>query len=257
MLVQEIPRYLNTEFFGRKIYAFDRIDSTNKKARDLLQKGAAEGTMVIADEQTDGRGRFDRRWISEKGKNLTFSLILRPQIGPRSFGLLSLYAGMAVAEAVETKVNLKPVCKWPNDLLFEGKKFCGILAEASAGANRKAGVVIGIGINVNQELFPADIGKRATSLLIVKKEKLDRYQVLSAVLESLEKNYLYVQGGEVSALLERWSRYADMFGKKISIRCGEKILSGSADRLDSDGGLIIKTSNGEVKILAGEVSLCC
>src|ERR1044071_5539110 len=125
----EIRKHLKTSTFGRQLYCFDQIDSTNSSAKSLAAQGIEEGAIVIAEEQRTGRGRFDRTWHSSPGLNLTFSIILRPNIHPRKIGVLSLYAGLAVTQGVMETSGLDATCKWPNDILVNRKKICGILCE--------------------------------------------------------------------------------------------------------------------------------
>ncbi|MBI3766348.1 MAG: biotin--[acetyl-CoA-carboxylase] ligase [Ignavibacteriales bacterium] len=164
MLKEEIRLSTQSKIIGKNIHTFDLLDSTNLKAKSLLQEGEEEGTIVIAEEQTAGRGRMGRSWVSERGKNLTFSVVLKPQISPESIGIVSLYGGLAVAEAIQDQSHLHPECKWPNDVLLNGKKCCGILSEAVFKQGSLVGVVMGIGINVNQRVFTRELRATATSV---------------------------------------------------------------------------------------------
>ncbi len=161
-----ISQNLNTKIFGQKIFFFKSIKSTMDYAKKLAEKGEPEGTVVIADYQSHGRGRFGRIWKAEPEKNILMSVILRPTIPLDKFGILSFLTSISVAEAIEKNVDVKITTKWPNDLLINGKKFCGILLEASITVESGDFVIIGIGINVNQENFPKEIQDYATSLYI-------------------------------------------------------------------------------------------
>jgi len=254
---QEIQSYIRTKIFGSEIFAFDLIDSTNLKAKALAREGASEGTIVIAEEQTAGRGRFSRAWFSERGKNLTFSLIIKPKIKNEYNGILSLYAGLAVAQAIQNILHTTPKCKWPNDVLLGDKKVCGILSEAILMNDIPEAIIIGIGINVNQTYFPEEIKQTATSLSLYAGKQFNRFEVLAAVLERLENLYGDIQKGLLINILDGWKHYCSMFGKEISINQSGQLTKGIAIGLDNDGGLLMQTKNGKIKILAGDVTLCC
>jgi len=254
---QEIQPYLRTKIFGSEIFAFDLIDSTNLKAKALAREGVSEGTIVIAEEQTAGRGRLDRPWFSERGKNLTFSLIIKPRIKIEYNGVLSLYAGLAVAQAIQNVLHVIPQCKWPNDVLLGDKKLCGILSEAILMNGILEGVIIGIGINVNQTFFPEEIKQTATSLSLNAGKQFNRFEVLAAVLERLEILYGDIQKGLLKNILDGWKRYCSIFGKEILVSQNGQIIKGIATGLDEDGGLLMQTKNSEIKILAGDITLCC
>jgi len=255
MRTDDIRSQLTSQFFGREIYYRDIIPSTNIFAKTLLQNGTGEGAVVITDNQTDGHGRSNRKWYSEPLKNLTFSVIVQPTIAPERLGGVSLYAGLSVAEAIEEVASLRPICKWPNDILLNGKKVSGILSEAVFEYNQLKGVVIGVGINVNQRAFPAEVQSTATSLALETNLEYDRDALLSSVLMHMERNYKFVQSGRMEKIFETWKQYTTMFGQIISVHQTENSITGIAARLDEDGGLILLTSNGEQKILAGDITV--
>ena len=254
MTTQEIQSYITSKIFGKNIFTYDVIDSTNIKAKSLIHHG--EGAVVIAEEQTAGRGRLGRSWISEPKKNLTFSVIIKPKISQNRIGIVSLYAGLSVAEAIDEIIKLHPSCKWPNDVLLDGKKVCGILSEAVFKGNVLESIVIGIGINVNQSDFPRELQRTATSLFLSSGEEFDRFKILASVLERLERNYALIQSGELNKVLEKWKGRTNMFGKEITINQNGHKVAGIAERIDDDGGLILCTNKGEEKFLAGDVALC-
>jgi len=255
MKAKEIQSYVTSQIFGKKIFAYEVVESTNTTAKSLIQD-STDGTIVIADAQTAGRGRLKREWLSEPKKNLTFSVIIKPEIAPELFGVLSLYAGLSVAEAIESVAKLRPVCKWPNDVMLNGKKFCGILSEAVFNREMLAGVIVGIGININQSIFPRELESIATSLLQVTGKELDRFSILAAVLDRMEYNYTSIKTGNSTGIIEGWKKYSTMFGKEITINQDKHPVRGIAKRLDDDGGLILLTNKGEEKFLAGDVALC-
>jgi BirA family biotin operon repressor/biotin-[acetyl-CoA-carboxylase] ligase len=254
MTTQEIQPYITSKIFGKNIFTYDVIGSTNIKAKSLIQHG--EGVVVIAEEQTAGRGRLGRSWISEPKKNLMFSVIIKPKILPDRIGIISLYAGLSVAEAMKEITKLNPVCKWPNDVLLNGKKFCGILSEAVFKGNVLDSIIVGIGINVNQSDFTRELQQTATSLFLSSGKEFDRFKILGSVLERLERNYALIQSRELNDILQKWKKYTTMFGKEITINQNGCQVSGIAERINDDGGLILRTNKGEGKFLAGDVTLC-
>jgi len=253
---KDIQSYLTTKLFGRNLIYLSTVDSTNQKAKLLIKEGVVSGTVVIADEQTAGRGRLNRNWLSEPGKNLLFSVIIKPTIANEQIGVISLYAGLAVAKAIEEALQIKPVCKWPNDLLLGEKKFCGILSEAIFEDNELVGVVVGIGINVNQLNFPEEIREKATSLQRELGKEINRFELLNFVLNKMEYYYNKIQKGSINLIIKEWVHYTKMFGQNISVKQNKEEIRGIALRLAEDGGLIISTAKGELKVLAGDVTIC-
>ena len=255
MTEKEIRQHLTTKIFGKNIYTFDSLESTNTYAKSLTLENNAEGSLIIAEEQTAGKGRLKRSWLAEKGKNLTFSIILTPTILPERIGILSLYAALAVAEAIENILPLTPVCKWPNDVLLNDKKVCGILSEVVFKSEALYSVIIGIGINVNQLIFPNELQEIATSLFLTTGRSIDRAIFLAKVLERLETLYKIIQNNQTDRILRHWKKYCTMFDKKISIEQQGTILKGTVTGLADDGGLIIQTNSKNVKVLAGDIQI--
>lgn len=255
MTREEIERHLRTSVFGRTIFAFDALDSTNSFAKSLVQQGAEEGTVVIAEEQYAGRGRFGRRWHSMPGKNLTFSLVIRPEISPKVIGLLSLYAGLAVAETLERHVSVMPFCKWPNDVMIDGKKICGILSEAVISSGRLEAAIIGIGVNINQTEFSPTITKPTTSLADVAGTTFDRSLILAELLLGLELQYDLIQKRKYQTLVDRWLERTNMLGQEVVIDQDGELIKGITKSMADDGGLILTTEGGDRKFLAGDVTI--
>ena len=255
MTEQEIHKYLRTKIFGRKLFCFETVDSTNLYAKSLMEQEFEEGILVIAENQTAGRGRLGRTWQSESGKNLTFSILLKPKISPESVGVLSMYASLAVAEAIQEISALAPECKWPNDVLVDEKKLCGILSEAVFHHEKLSGVIIGIGLNVNQTAFLPPLERSATSLALVLGSVFDRVQVLTCILQKLELWYAYLQRGQLQEILSQWQKHTTMFGKELAIDEQGRQMKGIAKSLDIDGGLIVSVNGIEKKILAGDVTI--
>jgi BirA family biotin operon repressor/biotin-[acetyl-CoA-carboxylase] ligase len=258
---EEIQRGLKTEFIGKSIETFEDIDSTNKAAKILAEEGALEGTVVLAEFQTDGRGRFNRKWYGERGKNILLSLILRP-LDNHTAPLLTYLAALCAADAVEGITRKTVECKWPNDLLINERKFCGILLESSwkvspTDSLRRESlldfVVIGVGINVNQEKFPAELHRTATSLKIECGRDFDRASLVRGFFERVERGYLQFRQSGTDGILTEWKTRCRTFGKEISVEQSGKILKGKAIDLDPDGALIIECRDRLTRVYAGDV----
>lgn len=250
----KIQRSLTTKFIGQKIHAFDTVDSTNKVLKDLAATGALEGTIVIAEFQTAGRGRLNRTWHAERGKNILLSILLRPEEA-EAVHLLTYLTALSAADAVEENTGLRVECRWPNDLLINGRKFCGILLESAWDGQRVQYVIVGVGMNVNQESFPPDLRLSATSLRLECGKEFRRVHILQTFLQKLESIYLESKVSGFSGIIERWTRKCTMFGKEITIEQEGKNLSGTALRLDRDGSLVILSNGREINVYAGDVTV--
>ena len=258
LLAGEINHGLNTQVIGRQIICHDEIDSTNNEAKRLAREGAADGTVIVAESQTGGKGRLERKFFSPKGKGIWFSVILRPKFLPQEAPKCTLMAAVAVARAM-AEFGLTPGIKWPNDLLYENKKLVGILTEMSAEMDGINYIVIGTGINVNidQSEFPEDIRDVATSLCMMKGEPLPRVKFFQAVLRAMDDLYAQVQAQGFAPVLQEWRKYSITLGqevKVIGVRDGE-IYFGKATDIDEDGALLVDTEEGRKKVLAGDVSI--
>lgn len=186
--VEKIQDDLKTEFIGKNIIHFDKIDSTMNYAKKIAEEGCPEGTVVIAEQQTKGHGRFNRMWISDRG-GLYFSIILKPELTISKLPLLTLVASAIVAETISKLYSLKPETKWPNDVLINGRKICGILAESVLEIDKLKYVVIGIGINVNNRVASKIEGIEATSIKKELGKKVSRIDLMKVLLEEFEKEY--------------------------------------------------------------------
>jgi len=256
---REVKAGLKARVMAKDVLHFQKAGSTNQIALELARKGYPEGTLVVAEEQTAGRGRWQRTWHSPAEKDLLFSLILRPEILPYNVPEITLVAGASVARAIHSHTGIRPGIKWPNDLLYEGKKFCGILVEMEAAAEQVNYLVVGIGIDVNQERndFPPELRDQATSLKLIKGEQLLRVPLLQRVLEFFEEDYeKYCRGG-FAAVREYWLSYNVTLGRRVRVRFGDKEVCGEAVDLAADGSLILLLPTGEkISCNAGEILLC-
>ena len=243
--------------FGRIVDFHDSIDSTNLRARRLAEEGAGSGTLVAADAQEAGRGRRGRSWVSPPGKNIFMSLILRPDILPAKASMLTLVAALAVRDGIESVTGLSPVIKWPNDIVSNRKKLCGILTEMSAELEGIHYVVVGIGINVNLEEFPLEVRDTATSLFLETGGKVVRSQLIAAVLEAFEHYYEeFISQGDLSRLISVYNKNMVNAGKEVRILEPSGEYKGRALGINEKGELLVEMPDGEVRhVISGEVSV--
>jgi BirA family transcriptional regulator, biotin operon repressor / biotin---[acetyl-CoA-carboxylase] ligase len=246
---------VSTPFAGR-LRSFATIDSTNVLAMQQGDEGAPEGMVYLAEEQTAGRGRGGHSWHSAPGSGLYVSILLRPRITPADTLWLSLAAGLAVREAVQRVTSLEADIRWPNDLLFGKRKFCGILTELNAEVTRVRHAVVGIGINVHQESFPADLAKTATSLHIETGRSWPRQELLSALLQSLHQEALALNAdpaGAASSILSRLENASSWIrGKHVHVGEAEG-YSGVTAGLDARGFLRVRTPDDLRTVVSGSV----
>jgi len=238
-----------------QILRFDSLPSTNLEAAQRAIEGAAEGLCVVASEQTAGRGRLQRRWISPNGSGLYFSIVLRPRIHQRSWPLITLAAALAVHDALLETYSLKTDIKWPNDILSNNRKLCGILAETVDTTQGRA-LVLGIGINLTSSAFPPEVHEIATSVQLETGKVPNLEIILRNVMIALLRRYEMLQsvsGGE--EILREWSvRSSYASGKRIRVANGQEVLEGTTRGLEIDGALRVETDEGEIRIVrAGDV----
>ena len=243
---------LETRFIGQRVIYHPRLASTMDVAKKAAQQGAIEGTVVIADEQTAGRGRIKRVWLSPRG-SIALSIILYP--GVASLPFLIMLASLAVARSIEKVTGLKPQLKWPNDILVNGKKVCGILIESEVQGDKANYAIIGIGINVN--LRPADFPELppvATSLSEETGHEVSRLDIMRHLLFETDRLYLTLPDGE--AIYEQWRDNMATLGKKIRVSSGDSIYEGIAESVARDGSLLLRHPDGSLtRIVAGDVTL--
>jgi len=251
-----LHRRLHPGLLGKRIYHFFKIDSTNSVAMTLGEKGEPHGTVVIAEEQTAGRGRAGHSWHSEKTNGIYMTVLLRPPISPQQAPLITLVAGLAVREAVLEQTGLAPDLRWPNDLLFGRKKFCGILTEMNAEQDQIHFVAVGIGINVNHERVPDDLSKIATSLRIETERAQSRVEIVARLLRHLDSYYnrFVTEGPE--AIVTRFSEVSSYArGKRVRIETASETYTGTTEGLEPGGLLRVRRDDGRVlPVIAGTLS---
>jgi BirA family biotin operon repressor/biotin-[acetyl-CoA-carboxylase] ligase len=258
LLLPEILRpSVRGTIFEPYIHHFYKIGSTNAAAMAAAAEGAPEGSVFLAEQQTAGRGRGANSWHSIKSSGIYCSVVLRPGLPPAEVLVLSLAAGLAVHAAIEGLDSRVPMdLKWPNDLLIDGKKFCGILTEMNAEATRVRYIVVGIGINVNHVTFPKELAEAATSLRLVTGREWSRVELTGALLKSLDREYrqLLDRPDAHASLLRRFmERSSWARGKKVRIEENGSRLEGTTEGLDSRGFLKIRTAKGMQTVLSGTV----
>lgn len=244
----EILHGLTTNQMGRNVLYYETLQSTQITAHEAAQNGAAEGTLVIAEEQTGGRGRMARQWHSLKQKGIWMSLIIRPELPPERAPQFTLITAIAVVQAIEEITRLSPEIKWPNDILLNGKKLTGILTELQGEADKINYLVIGVGMNVNhtEADFPPEVKEIATSLAIEKGGQIERKELIQSFLKYFEKYYqLYIEKG-FAPLKLIWEGYAASIGKKIIARTISGEITGRAIGISDEGILKIEDQEGKI-----------
>ena len=253
---REINLRLTTKDLGRRICSLDSVNSTNSHASRLAAEGEPEGTLVISEGQTAGRGRLGRKWVSPPGVNIYMSLILRPKISPADAPLITLAAAAALTASVKNNYNLDAAIKWPNDLLIKGKKAAGILTEMNAEPDRVRHIILGVGIDVNMplSLFPEDIRDISTSLMLELGRKVDRAEVLCSFLQELEKFYGMLERGAREGILNAWRSMSCTLGRKVRVVGVGWEKTGLAKDIDASGSLILVSDGGKKEtISSGDV----
>jgi BirA family transcriptional regulator, biotin operon repressor / biotin---[acetyl-CoA-carboxylase] ligase len=241
--------------FNPKILRYESLASTNTEAARLALQGAEEGLSVVADEQTAGRGRLQRTWVSPKGAGLYFSILLRPTIPLNQWSLMTFMAALAVGDALHEAGGLQTDIKWPNDILAGERKICGILAETIETDAGRA-LVIGIGINLTRDAFPEELAERATSVAEITNRRPERETILAALLQAISRWYSLLQEADGSPkIVAAWvsrSSYAE--GKLVKVTNGDETLRGTTRGVEDDGALRLETeSNGIRVIRSGDV----
>jgi BirA family transcriptional regulator, biotin operon repressor / biotin---[acetyl-CoA-carboxylase] ligase len=249
---------LKGSIFGKRIHHFFKVDSTNRVAMELGHAGEPEGTVVIAEEQTAGRGRAGHSWHSERATGIYVTILLRPKISPVQASLLTMMAGLSAFSAIRAQNDLESDLKWPNDILVDGKKLGGILTEMHAEPNQVRFVIVGIGINVNQEKFPADLSPIATSLRVETGKPQSRLELLVRLLREFETDYnQFIVNGPASVIRNFESVSSFTRGERVRVTNGPDGFAGITDGLSPEGFLrvIPDGSVASVSVIAGDITL--
>lgn len=259
LTLNELEPFLDTDFIGRNVVYLDSIDSTNVYAKRRAEEPFKEGTVVIAEEQSEGRGRLGRHWVSPRGKGIWMSIMLKPDIRPADAPKLTIVAAYAVANALLNCCSLEARIKWPNDIIAGGKKLCGILTEMSAEADEIKYVVIGIGINANLgiEDFGPEVSSIATSISIESGRDISRKALVASVLQEFEKVYKdFAEAGSIKFLLDEYKNKSAVLGKEIRVISRKEEIIGLAVDISEEGHLVVRSGDGSVReVMSGEVSV--
>ena len=250
-----LQRLLTTTTFGRSLHVLSQTASTNDDAKILAQRGAAEGTVVLAEQQTRGRGRQGRTFASPAGVGIYLSLIVRPQVSPEQLPQLTLVVAVATAEAIWDCCSLSVGLKWPNDVEVNNKKVAGILTEAIWCPDGTLAVIVGIGINVNttHAQFPPALHQRVTSLTLETGAPVARLPLIAQLFARLERYYETFLHTGLPPILERWRHYSGIAGRRVRFVEATDTREGTVVGLDETGALLVQTANGVQRVIAGEV----
>lgn len=252
----ELESLRNTKWAGQEIFYYDTIDSTNIKAKELAEAGYPSGTLVVAEKQEDGRGRRGRSWESPAHEAVFMTLMLKPDINPNNASMLTLVTAMAVEKAICDCTGTEAQIKWPNDIVLNGKKVCGILTEMSAQFDYINHIVIGIGINVHNTHFPTEIQDKASSLLLETGKKVRRAELIEKVLERFEEYYaVYLETEDLSGLVNEYNRCLVNMNKNVRVLDPKETFEGKAMGITKKGELIVDTWESRKLVSSGEVSV--
>ena len=263
----EIKSRLRTRWAGSKLYYYQETGSTNTDAKGLAEQGDPHGTLVVADMQTGGKGRRGRSWQSSAGTTIAMSIVCRPDFMPDRASMLTLVMGLSVAQAIREVTGLDSSIKWPNDIVVNGKKVCGILTEMSAELDYIQYLVIGVGINVNNgadlpapergQTFPEEIRDMATSLFLETGKRIPRAELIAAVMDRFEQNYeTFLQKEDLSELSDTYNQCLVNRNQEVRVLDPKGSYDGFARGIDDQGNLLVEKADGTIeKVYSGEVSV--
>lgn len=257
MTEAEIKSLMNTEWVAKEVLYFDTIDSTNTKAQELAEKGYPSGTLVVADKQESGKGRRGRSWVSPSGTGIFMTLMIKPDINPNNASMLTLVAALAVAKAITSVTGEEALIKWPNDIVVNGKKVCGILTEMNAQFDYINHIVVGIGINVHNESFPEEISQMASSLMIeAGGKRFHRAQIIAETMSYFEQYYdTFLKTQDLSALVREYDELLVNMNKAVRVLDPKEPFDGKAMGITPKGELIVDTWESRKLVSSGEVSV--
>ena len=260
LLPWEIVDGLKTKIVGKKVYYFDTIDSTQNYAVEISKKKNENGSVVISQRQTAGRGRMNRKWVTVKG-GLSMSIILHPKFDTSVSTLFPMAASLALATAIQKTINMKPNVKWPNDVVIKGKKVAGMIADASIQSNLIESMVLGVGINfkvdtkhLERQLKKTENFYGVASLLKVN-DSTNPLEMIQNFLSELEKIIALLDRGETNKIIQRWEKISNTIGKKVSVKTNNGTITGIAKKINSDGSLNIVKNGKAQRLLVGDISI--
>lgn len=257
MTEAEIKSLMHTEWVAKEVLYFDTIDSTNTKAQELAEKGYPSGTLVVADKQESGKGRRGRSWVSPSGTGIFMTLMIKPDINPNNASMLTLVAALAVAKAITSVTGEEAMIKWPNDIVVNSKKVCGILTEMNAQFDYINHIVVGIGINVHNESFPEEISQMASSLMIeAGGKRFHRAQIIAETMSYFEQYYdTFLKTQDLSALVREYDELLVNRSKSVRVLDPKEPFDGKAMGITPKGELIVDTWESRKLVSSGEVSV--
>lgn len=257
MTEAEIKSLMHTDWVAKEVLYFDTIDSTNTKAQELAEKGYPSGTLVVADKQELGKGRRGRSWVSPSGTGIFMTLMIKPDINPNNASMLTLVAALAVAKAITSVTGEEALIKWPNDIVVNGKKVCGILTEMNAQFDYINHIVVGIGINVHNESFPEEISQMASSLMIeAGGKRFHRAQIIAETMSYFEQYYdTFLKTQDLSALVREYDELLVNRNKSVRVLDPKEPFDGKAMGITPKGELIVDTWESRKLVSSGEVSV--
>lgn len=253
----ELQSIMSSKWAGKNPLFFEKVDSTNNMVRTLAEQGAPEGTLVVAANQTAGKGRRGRSWSAPEGTSIAMSILLRPEFPPERASMLTLVMAMAIARGIREVTGLDAGIKWPNDIVADGKKLCGILTEMSTEMEYIRYVVIGIGINVSMKEFPEELKQKATSLELCLGRPVKRAPLIDACMRAFEEYYeKYLQTLDLSLLQEEYNRELVNVGREVTVLAPAGDYTGVSHGINREGELVVELAGGEIRnVVSGEVSV--
>jgi BirA family biotin operon repressor/biotin-[acetyl-CoA-carboxylase] ligase len=256
MTEAEVGHYLKTRYMGRRIVYLESVGSTNDEIKREAAAGAEEGLVIIAEEQYSGRGRKGRSWATSKGESIAASILLRPELSPEHAFSITPVLALSIVQGLEKEAGIKAGIKWPNDIVLDNKKLCGILTEMNAEMDRINFIVVGMGMNINQPSFPSDISDIATSLRVHSGEAFSRKKIIAGILNCFEENYETYKKDRLKPMIPLLKEYSVVIGKHIRLVSPDSVREGTAVDMDEQGGLIVRLDNGEtIMVISGDVSV--
>lgn len=251
LIPEELKDNLKTKFLGRKILAYESLDSTNETAYQVAEKGEKEGTVVIAERQKKGKGRQSRHWTSPKG-GIYLSCILKPDIEPKEVAKITLVSAVAVCASIREVANVPAMIKWPNDIIISTRKVCGILTEMKAEQDKVDFVIVGIGVNA--DMSTSLLPKGATSLAKESDNKVSKVALAKKILENLEHYDAIFKKDGFNKIRNEWRNFSATLGHQVKIHCHEEKIEGQALDVDKDGALVVRLDSGlQRRVLSGDV----
>ena len=252
----EIESLVDTKWAGKNVVYYDEIDSTNNRAKEAGDNGAAHGTLFVADMQVAGKGRRGRVWKSPSGSSIYMTILLYPDIPPVKAPQLTLLMAIAVAEGIQEVTGLETKIKWPNDIVVNGRKICGILTEMSAQIDYINYIVVGVGINVSNESFPEEVAATATSLYLLTGVRISRAKLAAKIMAEFEKYYaIYLETQDLSGVMNEYNCHLVNRGRSVRVLDPRKEYTGVAQGINQNGELLVQTEDGTAHVSSGEVSV--